>query len=231
MPCFKDYLKENFSINVNNTSPDNARSYSEQEFSKKGKSLDEEIPEFDKQYKALQKKLGLALNIPRIDMPVIEPKDMKKFLGELKNGELDIFKPFAFGSEYFPKDLLGKSIDSKEFLHLGMEDHNKTDDVVKAKLTKIAGDKLKPTQSEIWLENVIGNIIKFGIPKSGSPVTETVIIVSKDGYILDGHHRFAQVMLANPKLKMSALYVPLDIDTLLKIGRSYGNAVGNSQKA
>ena len=63
-----------------------------------------------------------------------------KFLGELKNGELDIFKPFAFGSEYFPKDLLGKSIDSKEFLHLGMEDHNKTDDVVKAKLTKIAGD-------------------------------------------------------------------------------------------
>ena len=119
----------------------------------------------------------------------------------------------------------------KHFLHLGMEDGNKTDDKINAKLTKIAGEKLKPTQSEIWLENVIKNIVKFGVPKAGSPVTETTIIVSKDGYILDGHHRFAQVVLANPKLKMSALHVPLDIDTLLKIGRSYGNAVGNNQKA
>jgi hypothetical protein len=37
-------------------------------------------------------------------------------------------------------------------------------------------------------------------------------------------------MLANPPLKLSALYIPLDIKTLLAMGRSYGNAIGNKQK-
>jgi hypothetical protein len=37
-------------------------------------------------------------------------------------------------------------------------------------------------------------------------------------------------MLANPTLKLSALWIPLDIKTLLAMGRSYGNAIGNRQK-
>ena len=92
-------------------------------------------------------------------------------------------------------------------------------------------NKLIPTQSQIWLENIIPNIIKFGIPTDSSSIAKAVIIVSKEGYILDGHHRFGQAIIANPSLKMSSLYIPLKIDLLLAMGRSYGNAVGNAQKS
>ena len=90
--------------------------------------------------------------------------------------------------------------------------------------------KLIPTQSQIWLEKIVNNIIESGIPTSNSPVANATIIVSKEGYILDGHHRYGQAMIGNPDLKMRCLKVPIDIKLLLKIGRSYGNAIGREQK-
>jgi hypothetical protein len=38
-------------------------------------------------------------------------------------------------------------------------------------------------------------------------------------------------MLTDPSLKMQSLHIPLDIETLLKMGRSYGAAIGNEPKA
>ena len=64
-----------------------------------------------------------------------------------------------------------------------------------------------------------------------SPGGRIPLLVFENKYILDGHHRYGQVMLSNPKLKMRALRMPLDIHTLIKISRSYGNAIGNKQKA
>ena len=111
-----------------------------------------------------------------------------------------------------------------------MQDGNPKDDVIKGKWTKFPAKNLKPTQSQIWLEKLVGNIIQFGVPLDGSPITKASVIASQEGYILDGHHRYGQAMLANPPLKLSALYIPLDIKTLLAMGRSYGNAIGNKQK-
>jgi len=39
-----------------------------------------------------------------------------------------------------------------------------------------------------------------------------------------------QAILANPKLKINSLWIPLDIETLILIGRTYGNAIGNEQR-
>jgi len=55
---------------------DKAKQYAESEFKKVGKSLYDVIPEFDKNYINLQKACKSALDIPRIEMPVIEPTDM-----------------------------------------------------------------------------------------------------------------------------------------------------------
>jgi hypothetical protein len=38
-------------------------------------------------------------------------------------------------------------------------------------------------------------------------------------------------MRADPNLKLNSLNVPLDLEMLLKVGRTYGTAVGNRAKA
>ena len=219
-----------FSKNVASVSLDKAREYTRDVLGKHGKDIDEVLPGFDKNYSKLQKMTSGALDVPRIKMPVIEPSDMKKFDDRLKSGSLDIFKPYAKGKLYVPSGLDRDKKKADKWVKLGIADGNMGDDRVSARWTRVAAKDLLPTQSQIWLEKLANNIGKFGPPKSGSPVLNTTIIVSKEGYILDGHHRFGQVMLANPNLKIKALFIPLPIKLLLKIGRSYGNAVGNRQK-
>jgi hypothetical protein len=216
--------------NVASTPLAQARQYAAQTFETAGKDLAQELPDFDRNYKMLKKSMDRAKDFPRIDMPVIEPQDMKRFAKDLKSGRLDIFKPWAKGHLFTPKNLNRKT--GEEWLRLGFNDGAPPqDDVVGAKWTSIPAKKLLPTQSEIWLDKVVGNIVKFGVPKQGSSVTDQTIIVSKEGYILDGHHRYGQAMLADPNLKLKALFIPIDIDTLVKVGRSYGNSIGNEQKA
>jgi len=230
--CISELLSEEggFKYNVASLNLDKARHYADGEFKNAEKTLDEVIPGFDKNYMNLQKACNSALDIPRIDMPVIEPRDMKTFTKALAMGRIDIFRPYKVDNfiKRFPKDLDKKQ--GKEWITLGTQDGNKKDDVIKGKWTSISANKLKPTQSQIWLEKLVGNIIEFGVPQDGSPITKASVISSQEGYILDGHHRYGQAMLANPTLKLSALWIPLDIKTLLAMGRSYGNAIGNRQK-
>lgn len=224
-------LVEENKLNIATVPLKKARSYAEEKFRKAGKELSEEIPDFDKNYMSLQKAMKKAVDIPRIDMPVIEPDDINKFENDIVKGKVDIFRPLSKGHKVqFPKDLLSDPKKAKEFLTLGHKDGDTKDDRIKAKVTRMEADKLLPTQSQIWLEKVIDNIIDFGLPKSGSPISEATLIVSREGYILDGHHRYGQAMIGNPSLKMRSLYVPMDIDLLLRMGRSYGNAIGNKQK-
>jgi hypothetical protein len=89
--------------------------------------------------------------------------------------------------------------------------------------------KLLPTQNQIWLEKVIHSIVFFGKPSEGS-LKRATIIASREGYILDGHHRYGQVLLSEPSWKLDTLVVPLPIDLLIRVARTYGNAIGNEQR-
>jgi hypothetical protein len=215
-------------MNIKNTPLSKAREYAESEFEKAGKNLDKEIPEFDKNYNMLQGKMSKAKNIPRIQMPVIEPSDMALFNKRLNDGKVDIFEPYARGKFWMPTSL--SKDEAGEWIELGYADGNKGDDVVKGKIGKTPVGKLLPLQGEIWLDKVIQNLIKFGIPGSGSPLLSATVIVSKDRYILDGHHRYGQAMIANPSLALKTLTIPLPIDLLLKVGKTYGEAIGNKPK-
>ena len=130
--CISELLSEEggFKFNVASLRLDKAREYAESEFSKAGKTLNEVIPEFDKNYMNLQKACKSALDIPRIDMPVIEPTDMKMFTKKLALGHIDIFKPYKVDNfiSRFPKALNKKN--GKQWVKLGMQDGDPTDDVI-----------------------------------------------------------------------------------------------------
>lgn len=214
-------------MNIANVPLAKAREYTEGVVAMAGKSFDELFPDFDANYMRLQKNLKQALDIKRVDMPVIRQSDMVKFAAALKTGRIDIFKPWAKGHLHTPKDLT-PSAGGKEWLRLGFEDGDMKDDVVGAQRKKIPAVKLRPTQKEIWLEKVVNSLVFFGPPSVG--MKNAVIIVSKEGYILDGHHRYGQVLLSEPSHPLDSLLVPLPIKLLIAVGRSFGNAVGNEQR-
>lgn len=220
-------------INIATTTVDEARAYADDTLSDHGYDIDEQLPEFNENYQFIQNKIKrFALDIPRSEMPVIEPEDMDEFEEDLNSGHIDLFEPFAWDEEFskqFP-EMFASEEEKEEFLTLGLKDGDPTDDVMKAGITRVAAGDLIPLQTQIWLGIVIPNMINYGFPETGSKVLNVTIIKTREGYILDGHHRWAQVMLKDPDLEMKVLRVPLDIDTLLDMGKSWSKAVGRSRK-
>lgn len=225
-------------LNIAITEVDTAYEWSLKQFEMAGLTMTDYIPHFQENYLSLQEECRLAIDIPRIDMPVIDPDELGDFKLKLQRGELDIFTPFAIGDElYSPEDLIKDTPDAIKFLQLGYEDGLIPDDIVNAKITKTAVGLMRPTQSQIWLDKLIGNIIQWGKPSpqgaydKDSKILTATIAISQEGYILDGHHRYGQVALVNPTLKMQTLYIGVPIRVLVDIGRPYGNAIGNEQRA
>lgn len=239
-----DSIRDKSEMNVATSSVEQMYDFAKKMFAKAGTTPEKLIPNFKENLKKLKKKMELATDIKRIDMPVVEPKDMKKFKADLERGAVDVFSPFAketlkkYGTrlpwERSSKPLKPGSPEARKQIGLGLPKHDHgpvSDDVVKGKYGATAAKKLKPVQNEIWFKKVIGNLMSFGVPKQGGKLTDDApIIVSKDGYILDGHHRFGQAMLADPNLKLKSLTLPLDVKTLVKVARTYGTASGNKAK-
>ena len=88
---------------------------------------------------------------------------------------------------------------AKVFLTKGQKDGNSKDDVVKTTAASIAASQLMPTQSEIFMGKAVGMAI------GGVAGGDLKAVISKDNYILDGHHRWAATMLANPTAKVGGL--------------------------
>jgi len=229
-----------FKLNVATLPVDDAYEYAKEEFDKRGKKLEDYIPHFYESYQSLQDACSSAIDIPRIEMPVIDPEQLNLFQKSLIAGQLDVYRPYAEGRDeiYSPKDLYGDTERAFQYLYLGLQDGIIQDDVVDASIVRNSVGLLRPTQSEIWLEKLITNIIQFGNPSEkgggaftqGSMIVNKTLAISSDGYILDGHHRFAQIMLVNPSLRVLTLQIGLPIRILLKVATPYGNAIGNDQR-
>jgi len=180
----------------------------------------------------------------RIDMPVITSDQVETVQQAIIKGEYDVFGPYAddkeTGKGRFDKDQFSKSggdstyMNDKDFLTKGTEDGEEggNADIVKSKDTKLAANLLKPSQSAIYLEKAIGGVFgqvgdqaRKGVVSGMNP---NDIIVVKGNYILDGHHRWAAAMLANPKAKLEVTFIDLDIKIAIPVLRTIGNALGNS---
>jgi len=229
-----------FKLNVATLPVDEAYEWSLKQFEQAGLNMEEYIPHFKENYASLQEECQGALDVPRIEMPVIDPEQLEEFATSLMTGQLDVFEPFAEGRKevYSPKDLYGDTNRAWKFLFLGLQDGMLQDDVVTARIQRTVVGLMRPTQSQIWLEKLIGNIIQFGEPQedgSGCYSQDSIILrktiaISQEGFILDGHHRYAQIALVNPALRMRTLYIALPMRRLLDISRPYGNAIGNEQR-
>lgn len=98
-----------------------------------------------------------------------------------------------------------------------MIDHFKKNGV-KTKKSKAPVGMLKATQSEIKAEKTYGmadSYLKGKFPNIGDSV-----VVSRDGHILDGHHRWAAMLTVDPSREMNVQVIDMDMDDLLREAQS-----------
>lgn len=102
---------------------------------------------------------------------------------------------------------------------------------IKNKIQKLVADNINPSQRQIYLAQIIKNIKKNGFNNTMDWITnKSLFIVSKDGFIIDGHHRFATAILLNPLTKVRGLVVDLNQAELLKIALHFSDKVANNTR-
>jgi hypothetical protein len=128
--------------------------------------------------------------------------------------------------------LRGKQIDpsqmepekgEEEWLTKGTRDGGEPgDDIVKTVDVELPAQSLNPSQSEIYLGKALGMAVG-GMGNGGN----LNAIISGDNHILDGHHRWAACMLANPEAVVGGKQSELPIADLIPVLRGAGVAYGN----
>lgn len=210
-----------------------ARKYAAKAFADEGKDLDEEIPNFDANYKIAQKQAKLG-STQRKDMPVITNNDVKQLQKRLTSGEIDVSAPFSKDTnpaDPFPEGLKGK--DADKFLKAGLKvnDGDAKDDIVKVtKGIEAVGD-LKPIQKQIYVDKSIGMTAPYGVDGTQKFLQskDNFYITSADNYIIDGHHRYLQGVLIDPKMKVSVIKIDLPLSKLLPMTLAYADSIGNER--
>jgi hypothetical protein len=79
---------------------------------------------------------------------------------------------------------------------------------------------LKMTQKEVNLDKIRGMINDAPELALSKP-----IIVSKDNYILDGHHRFVALLNKNKKASLMAYRVNINMSELLGLARNFPKSI------
>ena len=117
----------------------------------------------------------------------------------------------------------------------GVEDGDAGDDKVAGAKASLAVSTLKPAQTEIIKEKAFGMAI--GMLQEGKwDGLDLGSIISKDNYIMDGHHRWAAVVAhnaANPKnqIPMNVRVIDEPIEPLVKRSNSFAETMGIRAKA
>lgn len=113
---------------------------------------------------------------------------------------------------------------SKLFLQKGLKDGDLKDDIVKTQRAKFKAKELFPSQMEIFLSKSLGMAI-LGVIGGNLDA-----IISKDNFILDGHHRWCSTMFGNPDAEIEGLRVDMTIENLIPVLRAVGDAFGNQRR-
>ena len=139
----------------------------------------------------------------------------------------DILKEALPTKEIDPKQFpnpLGSDV--KGFLKKGSPSNDKgpaNDDIVQTKNVSIPVSKLKPSQLAIYL----GKSLAMAI--NGVDGGDLGAVISKDNYILDGHHRYAATTFNNPGSSVEGVQADLMIGDLIPVLRATGDAMKNNR--
>lgn len=91
---------------------------------------------------------------------------------------------------------------------------------IEGKIEKIKVEILKPAQSEIFLDEIIENLLskkKFVKKSLKGKLKDNEIIISSDNYIIDGHHKWATIFLLNPNAKIKCTKINLKLKKAIKL--------------
>lgn len=112
-----------------------------------------------------------------------------------------------------PKDAAMAAIDA------GHDDNDQKDDTAKFKKTSIPAAKLRGSQTEIIPEKAVGLAIGMILKKGDFKQIggDLGAIASNDNYIMDGHHRWAATMLADPKANVDVTFIDLPAQKLVSV--------------
>lgn len=123
----------------------------------------------------------------------------------------------------------------------GEKDNDPDDDKVSFSKVSVAAGKLKPSQKEV----VPAKAVAFAIlallkkaPMESGPGGDLQAIISKDNYIMDGHHRWAATFLVDPSAALVATQIDLPGGALVTalnvvtkgMGRSGNSGTGDISK-
>jgi hypothetical protein len=150
--------------------------------------------------------------IPREQMPQFKgtptPGSEADKMQKDKNGEVDT-------EEMFKKMLQDKGIKVSE-------------------PTTVPADQLKATQTELVGSKVAG-MTKALEADPNNPAITAPIYVSSDGYVLDGHHRWAAVtsqsVTSGREAKMNVRVIDMPISELVKTSNQFAQDIGVQAKA
>ena len=135
---------------------------------------------------------------------------------------VEILKTKEIKSSEFPDPLSARL--KAIFQMKGEMDGQEKDDIVQTKPNSWAAANLKPSQSAIFLGKALGMAI--GGVRGG----DLGSIVSKDKYILDGHHRWAATLFSEPSAKIQGIEANLGIGDLVPVLRALGDSLGNQRR-
>lgn len=99
--------------------------------------------------------------------------------------------------------------------YLGVEKFN-----IKGKKEKIKVKKLSPGQNEIFLDEIIENLLKkekFLTKIIKGKIKDDDIFISNDNHIIDGHHRWGSALIINPECKLKCTMIDLPLKKAIKI--------------
>lgn len=121
-----------------------------------------------------------------------------------------------------------------EFLKLGSGDKDKVE--AGGKFGPVSASALKASQAEVIYTKAIKFAAGFLVGGDGfKPAGNIGGIITKDGQILDGHHRWAGAYIVNPDSKLEGTSISMGwkeaIPVLRAIGIAFGHPTGNAGDA
>lgn len=153
---------------------------------------------------------------------------------KLVDKKLKALREDAFGSSkaiplsQIPDEAAQAALDS------GLKDNNQKDDIAKSGDTSVTVGSLKPMQKEVIPEKALAFALGFADELPNAPdLNDMEAITSADGYIMDGHHRWAARTLLDPgaSVKVSKVDMPADdVVTALNIYTKAKGLKGNPGK-
>lgn len=155
-----------------------------------------------------------------------------EFKSELQKNESN--NTFLYFNDFLFEEMKTQEVDPSQFENpgkigdlrfwtKGKEDGSRTDDIVKTKKITTKVKYLKPSQRAIYLGKGLDLAIRNVV---GSDLGT---IISKDNYILDGHHKYLASCLTDLNMNVIVTQFDLNIGDLVPVLRQAGDVIGNTR--